>query len=95
MLKESIQSPLSTDGFRLIDLLCQSYPTCVVSSSSECLKYLCCVSVVDFVLVLSLCLSTGIRGGAPGWSESTMYVVCTLSIIFTVINTSEDRIVLW
>jgi hypothetical protein len=31
MLKESIKSPIFTDGFRLIDLLCQSYPPhCVV-----------------------------------------------------------------
>ena len=28
MLKESIKAPLFTDGVRLIDLLCQSYPTC-------------------------------------------------------------------
>jgi hypothetical protein len=33
MLKESIKVPLFTDEFRLIDLLCQSYPTRVVSSS--------------------------------------------------------------
>ncbi len=26
MLKESLKAPLFTDGFRLIDLLCQSYP---------------------------------------------------------------------
>jgi hypothetical protein len=32
MLKESITAPLFTGSFRLIiDLLCQSYPTCVVS----------------------------------------------------------------
>ena len=31
MLKESITAPLFTDGFQLIDLLFQSYPTCVVS----------------------------------------------------------------
>ncbi len=31
MLKESIKSSIFTDGFRLIDLLCQSYPPyCVV-----------------------------------------------------------------
>jgi hypothetical protein len=31
MLKESIKSPIFTGGFRLIDLLCQSYPPhCVV-----------------------------------------------------------------
>jgi hypothetical protein len=31
MLKESIKSPIFTDGFRLINLLCQSYPPhCVV-----------------------------------------------------------------
>jgi hypothetical protein len=31
MLKESIKSPIFTDGFRLVDLLCQSYPPhCVV-----------------------------------------------------------------
>ena len=31
MLKESIKSPIFTDGFRLMDLLCQSYPPhCVV-----------------------------------------------------------------
>ena len=31
MLKESIKSQIFTDGFRLIDLLCQSYPpNCVV-----------------------------------------------------------------
>ena len=31
MLKESIKSPIFTDGFRLIDWLCQSYPPhCVV-----------------------------------------------------------------
>jgi hypothetical protein len=30
-LKESIKLPIFTDGFRLIDLLCQSYPPhCVV-----------------------------------------------------------------
>jgi hypothetical protein len=41
MLKESLKAPLFTDGFRLSDLLCQSYllhvsvlpPTCVVLSS--------------------------------------------------------------
>jgi hypothetical protein len=33
MLKESIKSPIFTGGFRLIDLLCQSYPPhCVVLS---------------------------------------------------------------
>ena len=31
MLKESIKSPIFTDGFRLIDLLCQSYPHTVWS----------------------------------------------------------------
>ena len=40
MLKESIKSPIFTDGFRLIDLLCQSYPPhCVVlrlELSSRC-----------------------------------------------------------
>jgi len=33
MLKESLKAPLFTDGFRLSDLLCQSYLTCAVSSS--------------------------------------------------------------
>jgi hypothetical protein len=35
MLKESIKAPLFTDDFRLIDFLCQSYPTYVVSSSPK------------------------------------------------------------
>jgi hypothetical protein len=35
MLKESLKAPLFTDGFRLSDLLCQSYPfhTCMVLRS--------------------------------------------------------------
>ena len=46
------------------------------------------VSFDDFGFVLSQCLSTGIRGGAPG-SESTMCVHCQY---YSVIDTSEDRI---
>jgi hypothetical protein len=35
MLKESLKAPLFTDGFRLSDLLCQSYPPHVWSFSNS------------------------------------------------------------
>ncbi len=38
MLKESIKSLIFTDGFRLIDLLCQSYPHTVWSELFEWLQ---------------------------------------------------------
>jgi hypothetical protein len=36
MLKETIKTPIFTDGFRLIDLVCQSYPYMGGLEFSEC-----------------------------------------------------------
>ena len=41
MLKESLKAPLFTDGFRLSDLLCQSYPHMYGLEISECLRKKC------------------------------------------------------